>query len=966
MLKIILVVHILNQFGRINTAPPTDWDVRAKLKPQETDVHNKPENAVASSGQSHQEMMHAAKDCLESMRKCEQHEGICKVDIVIFKRFCGDWLKERSLLGCQKHFVDECRSALKTVNYGRPNLKHCTCDGQSSRSIEDLSKCNLLRRNLISHPCMQDPPILYRDIPKADQTAANSADIYALLPPGLMDTVDLNSRPLIKNGTTNVQNATNHSVTGKKLGMSKPEEMEGEKNSGVMIVDESSRVRFTLSNQTATNVRQMEKENNIFPEIRLSNCLLELEQCTNHAPCARSLNRLRALCTPRSCEKLRYQCLLAHRDYQKYGLHDNCTCDTEADFVRRQRCLDYQLSILDNKCVESGIAESELTKSQLEYQFLEPPSITHHRLPSDREKATSHMAVTMKMSQLHSINRDVTNVTNCFDFFIQCIRDAACLWYYLRLANFCPWSLSGNSCQPVASCRELLRAFYTQSATNSRQALVCFCDTNDYDCEVQRAIFQPRCTSRTLQPIQPKCSTIWSTCQSSVECSESLKLVLFGCAQSGTLCRTNSHVCIQAYLQIWISHFHSTCQCAEGEILRLASLENVDSVTCETFRFVLGQTPCDNATQRLNHRIKQPFENPHSRTCFLTERLNLSHSETVRIDVNKSVMNDEAVMPCTRLCSCLEGCRHQICPVVYRSPLTDLIHENKSRTTHQKHGTPSPSTYSTCLYMPMADSSCSCQTDGIVWCDVSKKNQHLNILDYQLILSYDQSEFGTILRLLNENVLNREHYFFIRLIDIAHLLESLILAITGSDNCHLLLNRHHSLPPLPSNDRRVKPVENTSHNNADDVYGQLIYVIAMKSKWRENYSTQNPHGSQKDLHATCIQSVRLLGLMINHRFPHIKYHPLLSALKTAALANQQPSHKSTTVVDNNLPRKITKVNNSLNTNHQAAWRQPRTSQTNTGVADLHISSGTSDSVRQTSIYFRPALYCMSILTILIR
>ncbi|KAF8571488.1 hypothetical protein P879_00601, partial [Paragonimus westermani] len=160
---VILVVHILNQYGWINTVPPTDWDIRANLKPLGTGSHNKLGKAAASSEQLHQEVTQATKDCLESMRRCEQHEGICKVDIVIFKRFCGDWLKERSLLGCQKQFVDECRSALKTVNYGRPNLKHCTCEGHSSRSIEDLSKCNLLRRNLISHPCMHDPPLLHRD-----------------------------------------------------------------------------------------------------------------------------------------------------------------------------------------------------------------------------------------------------------------------------------------------------------------------------------------------------------------------------------------------------------------------------------------------------------------------------------------------------------------------------------------------------------------------------------------------------------------------------------------------------------------------------------------------------------------------------------------------------------------------------------------------------------------------------------
>ncbi|VDP66730.1 unnamed protein product [Echinostoma caproni] len=70
---------------------------------------------------------------------------------------------QRSLLGCNKQVVRECRSALRTVNDGRLGLRHCTCDAKPSRSIDDLSKCNLLRRNLNSHPCMQEPPLLFRE-----------------------------------------------------------------------------------------------------------------------------------------------------------------------------------------------------------------------------------------------------------------------------------------------------------------------------------------------------------------------------------------------------------------------------------------------------------------------------------------------------------------------------------------------------------------------------------------------------------------------------------------------------------------------------------------------------------------------------------------------------------------------------------------------------------------------------------
>lgn len=86
------------------------------------------------------------------------------------------WFTERSLLGCNKHTVRECRSALQTVNDGRLGLRHCTCDAKPSRSIDDLSRCNLLRRNLNSHPCLQEPPLLFpegkevwQDLPLLEQ-----------------------------------------------------------------------------------------------------------------------------------------------------------------------------------------------------------------------------------------------------------------------------------------------------------------------------------------------------------------------------------------------------------------------------------------------------------------------------------------------------------------------------------------------------------------------------------------------------------------------------------------------------------------------------------------------------------------------------------------------------------------------------------------------------------------------------
>lgn len=67
-------------------------------------------------------------------------------------------------MGCQRKYLRECQSALRTMNLGRPGLKHCICDSRSSRSIDDLTKCNLLRKNLNNHPCLAEPPIFLREL----------------------------------------------------------------------------------------------------------------------------------------------------------------------------------------------------------------------------------------------------------------------------------------------------------------------------------------------------------------------------------------------------------------------------------------------------------------------------------------------------------------------------------------------------------------------------------------------------------------------------------------------------------------------------------------------------------------------------------------------------------------------------------------------------------------------------------
>ncbi|KER22877.1 hypothetical protein T265_14761, partial [Opisthorchis viverrini] len=591
----------------------------------------------------------ATKDCLQSLRSCETQRGICRVDLEIFKQFCGDWRnerelngwkvcilnpvfvsrfclsslvqpgsiqsfvlpsgsaatrhrKERSLLGCHKQFVKECRSALKTVNHGRPNLRHCTCDGQVSRSIEDLSKCNLLRRNLNSHPCIQEPPLLYREITNfnlnVEHRLKDSAEKRDSATP-IEQTSTQESSELFSGANAAPQTTTNSSHPG--AGSS-------EENFEPPVVGYSEQIatqepsKITVDNQTVSQGMEEGSENanlTLSSMANMTSCLVLLEQCTNQPSCARTLNRYRALCTPRSCNKLRSQCLLAHRAIERYGTHGNCSCDTEGDQVRKRRCLDYEQSVILNQCVALATEETTDSKSTQDFSSMELPKLFGTQVESQQQGTSLQNQQYFKAvatspgwpTSSSNPGGATTNVTNCYDAYRLCIQDRKCLQIYLQLATTC--SNAGTYfLSPTPTCSSRLKDFYSQATAYVHQALSCTCTESDHDCQTQLMVFRPQRIGLDQTNYEDSCNALWNNCQENRNCRANIKYLLLDCGRNGAACSVYPEKCIEAY-RWWRSMDPlSNCRCMETELFRLTSNEGLHSFTCDTLKQSVIKPPC--------------------------------------------------------------------------------------------------------------------------------------------------------------------------------------------------------------------------------------------------------------------------------------------------------------------------------------------------------------------------------------
>ncbi|KAG5452204.1 hypothetical protein CSKR_104306 [Clonorchis sinensis] len=954
-------------------APPPNWDIRATIHPplaaveylQSSDDTDIPaaltyqDNKTPDTGTT-------AKDCLESLRTCETQRGICRVDLEIFKQFCGDWRNERSLIGCHRQFVKECRSALKTVNHGRPNLRHCTCDGQVSRSIEDLSKCNLLRRNLNSHPCIQEPPLLYREITNfnlnVEHRLKDSAEKRDSATP-IEQTSTQESSELFSGANAAPQITTNSSHPGAGSSDEKAE-LPFVGYSEQITTQEPS--KLTADNQPVSQgmEQRLENVNLTFSSVaNTTSCLVLLEQCTNQPSCARTLNRYRALCTPRSCNKLRSQCLLAHRAIERYGTHGNCSCDTEDDQVRKRRCLDYEESVILNQCVALATEETADSKSTHDFSSVELPKLIETQVESQQQGISLHnqqyfKAVATSPGWLTSSSNPegaTTNVSNCYDAYRLCIRNRKCLQVYLQLAITC--SNAGTYLlSPTSTCSNRLKEFYSQATAYVHRALSCTCSESDHDCQTQLMIFRPQRIGLDQTNYEDSCSALWNNCQENRNCRANIKYLLLDCARNGAACSLYPEKCIEAY-RWWRSMDPlSNCRCMETELFRLTSSEGSHSFTCDTLKQSVIKPPCVMKNYLLEAQ-RTLHSNPHSVACFVTARLELSPTTAIRVLANETQTNlVTKSSECSYLCSCSGGCQHRLCALEQRRFENDRRFKEVSPEGSRRDVTvdekitrgnsPFP-----CQYASLIDSSCTCRVNGDVWCDVFQNIGPNILLDFQFVLRYDRRELVSVVQLLTENLVNSELQYFNGLISIGRLLVGILRNSTGDQDCGLVLNEHRIEADAfhDSSTPRLFGGADAPDSADRGKTGYLVYAITTRPSLLIHWQSPHPNrDSDQDARSQCVESVKLLKLMVNRRYGEIRFPAVLSVLKRAEIVFRSKSTGTTSAYDRSAASSLDSVGDDRHVN-QATWRQPRTSVAKPSGLSHRLNGGNTPSFRSCTL-----------------
>ncbi|THD28142.1 hypothetical protein D915_001103 [Fasciola hepatica] len=1021
--------------------PPTDWDIRANMRSPQTESQGSRQSNGADQ-QTYAALEHAIRvqaesggqDCLEGVRQCEQQSGICKVDLEILKQFCGDWLNERSLLGCNKHTVRECRSALQTVNDGRLGLRHCTCDAKPSRSIDDLSRCNLLRRNLNSHPCLQEPPLLlpegmeaWQDFPLLEHNGL----------PSPKSRISPNAQNHFQNLASNVDysQTVNHLPTSKESDVTtllfppngRNQTTEGEslltvpsKNHRKVAVN--YRLNISKPKDDATHpipVNLTQETITQGPEIEQS-CLDLLEKCTSQLACAKSLNRYRALCSPRSCEKLRFQCNQAYKQFQSHGVTKNCTCDLETNPNRRQRCLDYEVRVLQNKCIDAQSVRSVdtnpmdmlqeramLIDHNIHRSEFVPAQFASTTVSSETaERGDLNESVTQLLSQ--PINpparlRHIESRVSCYDAYRNCVLNYNCLSHYVQLVRLCSVR---NGCYLSSSCTENLRRFYEHIEPRiANQVFTCFCLPGDLDCKQQEDVFRPECSQTEPTQLQP-CASVWQRCRDDVYCETALSFLINQCHPRSKVCQENSTACLHSYRQVWLQNLVTRCRCDVRNLnfyQKMTTVKESPTYRCDLFQRLLLHQPClarfiwwhmtfdhflwytdeDEEDGKLSDRFSQSRElESLSRACRIANTLHLSPETIVRVypkteDTSQHSLESQT---CSQLCGCTTGCLHHLCfpeqkqqhhgkqqkefpkqrqgqqqqqhqsqqhqsqqmngdsrrqsqdhiPKTDRKPnqpaalaAAAAVDTTTSVTTTPTHSTTTRiTTLSACHYLPLADPQCTCLDDGDVHCSRNTNHAHL-LKNFQLRINYARDEFSTILGLLDRTVSANEFQYYVRLLNLASSLETVLINATGEENCALLLARHHIPHRSADTIAHFSPGANPETTDSVEA-GELTYLIVVVNRLSQPYIYEGQL-IRRNADEICLQSLQLLELMINRRFPRIRYHPLLSVLKQASLVNRPIS--SVSVILNGSRHRLTKteLQSTPVIDQQAAWRKPRTS-----------------------------------------
>lgn len=99
--------------------------------------------------------------------------------------------------------------------------------------------------------------------------------------------------------------------------------------------------------------------------------------------------------------------------------------------------------------------------------------------------------------------------------------------------------------------------------------------------------------------------------------------------------------------------------------------------------------------------------------------------------------------------------------------------------------------------------------------------------DFQFRINYARDEFSTILGLLDRTVSTNEFQYYVRLLDLSSLLDTIITNTTGNEKCSLLLGRHH-VPQRSAGMTSSLLMEVTGTETTDLIEaGQLTYFIAV-------------------------------------------------------------------------------------------------------------------------------------------
>ncbi|CAL8070990.1 unnamed protein product [Calicophoron daubneyi] len=940
--------------------PPTDWDIRANIpvlsNPANSDPVSQRDKGARLVKQEYTNRDSASalttKDCLDTIRACETESGICKVDLEIFRQFCGDWMDERSLLGCRKDFVKECRSALMTVNHGRPGLRHCTCDGQASRSIDDLSRCNLLRRNLNHHPCLHEPPIFFRDPPKAviqrppvpaptTTTIKNTDLIQQHNTPSAVKQVDLsmNRRNVIPPSLVHPVMETNKSETSSNSGPTQITNSWPISKTNVSSPASSSVGESETRRPSTGPLPAVQKAQDLLPNRSGSiSCLELLESCTRQSACARSLNRFRALCTDRSCEKLRPQCIRAYKEFQMYGADGKCTCDKEETPSRKQRCMEYEASVLDNKCVEmvdstEGSDNSRILFATEFRPAQQSPDSEQHAKDSTNKEITGVPILTFDIRNRTGQHEDRTESTdpyrtlltppNCFDAYHECIRNPACLWFYLRLAQFCAWSGMSTNCYLSSTCRKLLKNFYSKTESYVYAALSCTCSDEDIECHEQRNIFRPEC--RSDGEALERCDTIWEECRMDLYCRNSYADLTSDCTAAGKKCQFDPYGCIESYRRFWSRHFSSTCQCGQRQSVQnfaMTTASDSGVVTCQEFRQLLASPPCQSGPPIRSVGDTDYSSDNKARACKLASRLKVPAETILRIYSNGRSLDEinRRVSGCSQLCSCRNGCLKQLCFPERLRASTREKEQDFSVETRMPAGISDPSLTrkSTCAYLPIANPGCNCHVNDEIVCNSTYILPGHSVLDHRLTVTYDVYEYVAILELLDGSRVSNELQFYSSLMNFGGLLVSLIRSATGDEKCGLALNGHRFVARADDSSEAVSSpssmkTKSVAHNGHK--YGQLSYSVTASSN-----SFAGSAYLDRTSATDCLQSFQLLKVMVDRRLPRIRYHSILSTVKMVVLSSQPAPENITQATPNTYRSK-----SGISDDQQHSWRKPRTS-----------------------------------------